>query len=443
MKKILLVLIAPFVIFTAMADTISQEEADGIVLEYLSKETRLYTLYIKEGVQKEMIITSASGELIEINYWCWVYYVRYTDTGQDCYLIVKWANGRLLEVKAQGDTVPDDLEKWVKHIITGGGKICFYNGYLYISEPEKGIHIIDNRNPSNPHAVGFVKLPGNADLAIRNDLLYADAFTNLVWFDISNPAKPKQKGILEDVFLPAWPIMWWGGDMMRWNMVAATNKTTGVNGSMSRFGLYKDYLYVALNSQLSIFDLSGETPQKAVENRYIGWNVETIFSYKENLFFGTPTGLLIYSVADPLDPKFCSAITHAFGCDPVVVENDLAYVTIHSGNTCGQNNNDLIVVDVSNVYAPRELASYAMTKPKGLGIDNGTLFLCDDGLKIFKADNPQTIIANQLAHYTGMEGYDVIPFNNVLMMVAEDGLHQYDYSDLRNIRKLSVLRFGK
>jgi len=374
-----------------------------------------------------------------------------------------------------------------KQTITGSGKICFYNDFLYISEPGVGIHIIENHNPKNPHAVGFIELQGNADLAIRNNLLYADAFSNLVWFDISAPGNPKMKGVLENVFTNVLPPIDnnFGFDyadvyseeaknkgvLVGWKLTEKTvevdrhyywsdadyaiaeggrapsnssNKSTsGVNGSMSRFGLYKNYLYVVLNNQLSAFDLSGEKPTKAMENKYIGWNVETIFSYKENLFFGTPTGMLIYSVANPLDPQYCSAISHAFGCDPVVVEDDLAYVTVHSGNACGQNTNVLIVVDVKNVYAPRELASYAMTKPKGLGIDNGTLFVCDDGLKIFKADNPQTIIANQLAHYTGMDGFDVIPFNNVLMMIAEDGLHQYDYSDLKNIKELGVLRFGK
>ena len=376
-----------------------------------------------------------------------------------------------------------------QHAVTGGGKICFYNGYLYISETGTGIHIIDNRNPSNPHAVGFIKLLGNADLAIRNNLLYADAFANLTWFDISNPAKPKLKGILENVFYEVLPpvdnnfgfdydevyspearnkgmIIGWkltkktrevegyyGGRNDSYYYTAemsgdksgggAANVITGINGSMSRFSLYKDYLYAVINNKMSVFDLSGETPSKAIENVWIGGNVETIFSYKENLFMGTPTGMLIYSVANPLSPQYCSVISHAFGCDPVVVENDLAYVTIHSGNVCGQNANLLIVVDVQNVYAPYQLASYTMTKPKGLGIDNGTLFLCDDGLKIFKADNPQTIIANQLAHYEGMDGFDVIPFNNVLMMIAEDGLYQYDYSDLGNIRELGALKFAK
>ena len=158
---------------------------------------------------------------------------------------------------------------------------------------------------------------------------------------------------------------------------------------------------------------------------------------------GTPTGMVIYSVADPLKPEYVRAVWHVFGCDPVVVENDIAYVTVHSGNMCGQNNNDLIIYDVSDVSDPRHIVSYAMTRPKGLGVDDGTLFLCDDGLKIFNASDPQTLMANRLAHYSGMDGFDVIPFNNVLMMIADDGLYQYDYTDLTKIHQLSKLPIVK
>src|SRR5665647_3663824 len=90
--------------------------------------------------------------------------------------------------------------------ITNYGKICFYNGYLYISESEKGIHIIDNRNPASPQIVGFIELLGNADLSIRNDRLYADSYIDLVWFDISNPALPSLTGRLDSIFPGALPI---------------------------------------------------------------------------------------------------------------------------------------------------------------------------------------------------------------------------------------------
>lgn len=365
--------------------------------------------------------------------------------------------------------------------ITQKGKICFYEGYLYISEPGKGIHIIDNRNPSSPASVGFIELMGNADVAIRNNMLYADSYIDLVWFDISNPALPVLKNRLENVFPQSYPpieegyidynlctsedakesvVVGWTqeeethtyeyykneqmyNDAMPNSSGGSSGGLTGVNGSMSRFGLYKDYLYVVLNNQMSIFNLTGDKPEKAVENMSIGSNVETIFNYKDCMFMGTPTGMLIYSVADPLKPEFQSFMSHVYGCDPVVVENDIAYVTVHAGNNCGQNFNELIILNVSDVKRPQPIVAYTMTKPKGLGIDNGTLFLCDDGLKIYNAEDPQTLMANRLAHYSGMDGYDVIPHNNVLMMIADDGIYQYDYSNLKEIKQLSKLAVKK
>ena len=369
-----------------------------------------------------------------------------------------------------------------QHQISNYGKICFYNGFLYISESEVGIHIIDDTNPSQPRSVGFIELVGNADLAIRENVLYADALIDLVWFDISDPANPKLKGRLENAFPEALPVidnpygydynMIYPSDgskkgvVVRWTLeertenVAAmrnssgiyydsyalsessnkgTSQSTGVNGSMSRFSLYKDYLYAVINSQMCMFDLkTSSTPTKVLDNFWIG-NVETIFNYQDKMFLGTPTGMVIYSVEDPVKPTYCSTVWHVLGCDPVVVDNDLAYVTVRSGNVCGQTLDQLLIIDVADVYMPKELVAYTMKNPKGLGIDNNALFLCDDGLKVFKLGDPQTLIANQIAHDQGMDGFDVIPFNNVLMMIADNGLYQYDYSDINHIKQLSVI----
>ncbi|MDL2241325.1 hypothetical protein LJB91_00260 [Bacteroidales bacterium OttesenSCG-928-L03] len=359
-----------------------------------------------------------------------------------------------------------------KKDLTTIGKMCYYEGYLFISDPGAGIHILDNTSPANPKLIAYIEVPGNYDITVCNQILYADAMMDLLWFDISNPSSPEFKGRIEDAFQCfAYPET--GNDyycdweavsegqqngklVLGWTVGERTEKiqhgdwddlytdsgpnsvgSKGTTGSMSRFTLYDNYLYVVMNYRMTIFDLSAETPVKREETTYLEWDVETIFSYKDNLFMGTPTGLLIYSVTDPLSPQYCSSIQHVYGCDPVVVENDIAYVTIHSGNSCGQDNNQLIIIDVSNVLAPKEIVSYAMTHPKGLGIDQGILFLCDDGLKVFKAEDPQTIMANRLAHYKGMDGYDVIPFNNILMMISDKGLYQYDYSNLNDIKFLS------
>jgi hypothetical protein len=365
------------------------------------------------------------------------------------------------------------------------GKIVFYNDYLYISQPYHGIHVIDNRDPSNPKNVAFIDLPGNADMHVRNNMLYADSYVDLVWLDITDPAKPVYKGRKAEVFPLAFPPTdneygidyeqcmdrnngivvgwkkvekreqvrnykphWWGwGGMQEDAMYGGSNggASIGVAGSMSRFAIYKDYLYTVMHNQLGIFDLSGDSPVKRVEDLYVGFNVETIFSYKDCMFMGTPTGMIIYALEDPLKPVRQSMITHVFGCDPVVVENDIAYVTVRSGTFCGQDANQLIIVDVSDVKKPKHMVTYNMKSPKGLGIDNGTLFVCDDGLRVFNTADPRTIMHpdNMLAHFGDMDGFDVIPYNDVLMVIADDGIYQYDYSDLQLIKQLSRLPIGR
>ena len=154
--------------------------------------------------------------------------------------------------------------------------------------------------------------------------------------------------------------------------------------------------------------------------------------------------MMIYSVSDPNNPAFESMISHAYGCDPVVVDNDLAYVTVRSGNTCGQQNNELFIVDVKDTKNPKHIVTFEMTNPKGLGIDAGKLFLCDDGLKVFSIqDKPTKLIDSQILHEKGMDGFDLIPYNNTLMMIANEGLYQYNYSDINNIRFLSKISFTK
>ena len=65
---------------------------------------------------------------------------------------------------------------------------------------------------------------------------------------------------------------------------SSTGNSTGMVGSMSRFAIYKDYLYTILHNQLGIFDLTGETPEKVGKEVYVGDNAETIFPYKDYLF---------------------------------------------------------------------------------------------------------------------------------------------------------------
>jgi len=63
----------------------------------------------------------------------------------------------------------------------------------------------------------------------------------------------------------------------------------------------------------------------------------------------------------------------------------------------------------------------------------------DDGLKVYSVADPYAIDQNLLSHQADINTFDVIPFNDVLMMIGDDGLYQYDYSDISNLVLLSVI----
>src|SRR6478609_10078171 len=79
------------------------------------------------------------------------------------------------EVKANMKTGPaQDIQK--------PGKIFVKGNYIFLNELDKGVHIIDYSNPSAPSNIAFIAIPGNEDIAVQGDYLYADLYADLVTF---------------------------------------------------------------------------------------------------------------------------------------------------------------------------------------------------------------------------------------------------------------------
>jgi hypothetical protein len=366
------------------------------------------------------------------------------------------------------------------------GKIYFKDGWLFVNEPGEGIHIIDNHDPAAPQLKSFLKIPGNSDLAVKGNALYADSYIDLVLFDISDISNIKETKRLVNIFsnystfgfsldaqkglVTEWTevkkvevyesecntnIQPWGGMIYEdgialrsdaaFTMSAAiapgTGSTPGVGGSMARFAINADHLYTLDGGDVQSIDISNEFHPVANGRTAIAWDMETIFPYKKNLFIGSRSGMHILDVSTPSVPIKISTYEHVRVCDPVVVQNDLAFVTLRSGSECEGFTNQLEVINIKDLSKPELLNVYPMTNPHGLGIDGNTLFICDgdDGLKVYDAVDISRIDSNQLAHYNDINAFDVIPFNNVLMMIGKDGIYQYNYSNPKKIKLLSKI----
>lgn len=68
-------------------------------------------------------------------------------------------------------------------------KIYFKDGYIFISERFKGVHIIDNKNPSQPINKGYIAIPGCIDMAIKENILYVDNAIDLIAINLTEIEK--------------------------------------------------------------------------------------------------------------------------------------------------------------------------------------------------------------------------------------------------------------
>jgi hypothetical protein len=363
------------------------------------------------------------------------------------------------------------------------GKIYRKDHYLFINELGKGIHIFDNNDKTNPKALSFVNIPGSFDVAVKGDIMYVDSFVDLVVLDISDPTKVVQVDRIENVLsnmdimgfysseqtgfvtdfreieymqvyecdeFPVFPNrgggIWLSSDasvqFSSGNGESSGSPGSGLGGSFARFAIYTDYLYVVDNFTMHVFDINNLKSPDEISLLDLGWGIETIFPYHDKLFIGSNTGMQIFDNTDPRNPAYVSEFSHALACDPVVVDDDIAFITLRTGNSCFGIDNQLDVVDISNLENPWLVKSYPMQHPHGLAVDADILFLCEGkhGLKVFDVGDKRNIDQNLLSHLPDIPAYDVIAIDSHLILVGDDGIYQFDYADPQALKLLSVIR---
>ncbi|UOR06198.1 hypothetical protein MUN82_03665 [Hymenobacter aerilatus] len=356
------------------------------------------------------------------------------------------------------------------------GKIYLWGKYIFINELYEGLHIVDNQDPSHPKALGFLRVPGNVDLAIQNNYLYVDNGPDLVTLDVSNVQAPRITSRVRNAFrellppmgyvayncastrpentivvgwqhvnIPApgggttFPSLWDRGVFFSnsaGTASAAPGNLTGKSGSLARFTILNQMLYTVDNQSLRLFDLRTPASPVAGAKIELAFGVETIFPYDHYLFLGTQRGMYIFDAATPQAPRQVSYYQHVVSCDPVVVDGKYAYVTLRSGQFCGGGPNQLQVIDLTSLDKPRLAQTYPMTGPQGLGVDNGQLFVCDsDGLKTFSTQQTPQLT---LQEHFKVKVTDVIPHAGLLLAIGADGLYQYRYTGTK-LEQLSLL----
>ena len=205
---------------------------------------------------------------------------------------------------------------------------------------------------------------------------------------------------------------------------------------MARFAIKGDFLYTVSTDSLKIFNIEDAAKPRHYPQRdlKVGFDIETIFPMDTLLFIGARSGMFVYDISEPRFPRRLSAVSHFRSCDPVVAQGNYAYVTLNTNfSGCGASpNNVLQIYDVSNPLKPELKKQLQLNGPTGLGIDGNKLFVCDRGLKVFNISDP--VNPRQIDDLAEIEeadvraAYDVIPVDGLLILVAKEGLFQFDYT---------------
>ena len=200
-----------------------------------------------------------------------------------------------------------------------------------------------------------------------------------------------------------------------------------------------NYLYCIDREQIKVLDISEPTRPRYRNTVYVTWGIETIFHDNGHLFIGGQEGMYIYSLDNPEAPDRVSEFTHRRSCDPVVVDGNRAYVTLRGGSRCGGFTNQLDIIDISNIKNPTLMKSVEMAGPYGLSAKDGTVLVCDGqaGLKTMETGDLGNI--TQCGLLDGLTAYDVIWYNNLLILTAEEGFFLYDATDPCNLKTYGKL----
>ena len=367
----------------------------------------------------------------------------------------------------------DDFNESPKQL-ESANKIFLSNDLILISERKKGIHVYDNSNPKNPVPLNFLNIPGNNEMFVEDNIIYADSYYDLLKIDISSPLQATVVSRLENAIRPRFSndrgqiLIGFNEEVVTeqlscdahidnnrsiyfdWNSqriddsaipTAFVSNSNGSLGTANRMTKVDDLIFIIDKSNIYTLEDRGNLA-RATSSQSIGWALETIYPADGHLFLGSNNGMQIYKIQDDNRVTLRGEFFHATGCDPVLpTDENVAYVTLRSGLECPGDENNISVVNIAILNIPSLIQEIEMESPYGMTLHEDKLYVGEgiNGFKIFDAserDNLKLIESNR-----SIETYDIMAHpsdENILLFANPNGISQYsvdgqDYNLLSSI----------
>ncbi len=362
--------------------------------------------------------------------------------------------------------------------IESPGKINVSSELLIIGDRGTGIHIINNTDPENPQPLHFLEVPGNHQLYVDGDYIYANAYYDMIKIDISDINNIRIVDRIEEVFtinhhnfenhaligferteveetlscdrrIDEGQIFFFddSGVLLEETAIPTSFVSNGTTvGTANRMAIVDNDLFVINLRDIYAFDVSGDNldihPVYGNQS-YLGWNMETIYARGEFLYTASQTEMAVHRLTGT-EIMTIGSYFHATACDPVLpTDEGIAYITLRSGDECPGDVNSLSVVDINNFNNIFLLQEIEMESPFGMYLVDDRLFVGegDNGLRIFDASQRDAL--TEIDHFSSLAAFDVIGHPtraDILLLASESGLAQYEIGS-QGFEELSQILF--
>jgi len=352
--------------------------------------------------------------------------------------------------------------------IVNAGKIFVAENLLLIGEEGDGIHIVDNTDPKNPINLSFMNIPGNREFYVEGNDLYAESHYDLLKIDISDKSQPSIVSRAADAFATSsnfqndkgealikfefeeiteevsedseiYQQLWGHQEIYYYDFASqlippsqvpvsfAGNSSASI-GSVNRIAVADNHVYVVSRDYITPFEDNGNLTAFDRVASFAG--METIYPSDGRLYIGTQQSMEIFDISNPAQPQWVNSFWHATSCDPVLPHEDVAFVTLRTGDVgnCPGDENALLVLDVAN-NSINQLQEIEMESPFGMTIVGTKLYVGEgsNGLKIFNIEDKRNITLETWE--PNIEAYDIIyhPTNpNLILIAGPVGISQYE-----------------
>ena len=318
---------------------------------------------------------------------------------------------------------------------------------LYVSDPSTGIHVFDALPGTAPVHRAIVPFAGNTGTAARDDVVYANSWGGIFALRITATGAVDT---LAGPFAAREPnLVWsegpydeggWGcGGCATFSPQASPPASQGGGSSYAVFAIIDTFLYYVDIDQGSVIALSISRPElpRFLGETPVGGGLETLFPNGRYLFVGSQTGMHILDrYPDPVHPRYRAIFRHGRACDPVVVEDSLAYVTLRSGSACGETMDALLAVSIADPSLPRLLCSASPPTPYGVAVHGPYVYVGNgsQGLSLYESAPPDSI---SLLMRWPWDARDFIWSGSMLYVLEPANVSAYDVSDPRHPRRFT------